>query len=492
MIGFMPSIYTNPNELVYCWFARYYTHSGHPAYVFAIEDLLEKKNIRPDVEFINRLNSDAKDIITKMISMEDLILNHTMFPYYRFAENNRLCNALKLMIETDGDAHQLLPVSKNRAGGQTRYIKYCPICAAEARQFYGEAYWSRTANIRNMDVCAYHKCRLKKTNIVISGKQSGRLFVADAEIKDVEPEFVNEGLELQFAKYLTDVFQKPINMNNTVDIGVFLNSKLEGTQYLSTRGMMRNVSLLFDDIIKFYEKLPNQGITRLSQIQKIFTGYRWDFYEICQIAFFLNISVYDLINPKKPEKSQTELFNEKVARLYDAGLGCYRIAKEMDCSPSTARKANQVKPKAGHDYSVRKGMKKADWEQMDNDMIQQVRDVCEQIYYNAGGRPGRVTEYAVCRVLEIPSKRFDYLPLCRAVIQEYTEDYEVYWAREVVWCYQHLIDTIGKDSIKWRDIRDITNLRKANFIASFPYLNQFTDGVTAEKIKALLPVQETE
>lgn len=482
MIAYLPKLYQG--ELFYSWLARYYCHTT-PIYTNAIGDILEKRTIRPDMEFISRLHPDAKNAITKRISMKELVLGHTMFPIARFITASRRNFAMESMIAQEGDVHNLLPIPKSK---QIRYLKYCPICAAGDREIYGETYWRQTAQLRNMDICAYHKCRLKKTNIVISGKQSGRLFVADAEIKDVEPEFVNEGLELQFAKYLTDVFQKPINMDNAVDIGVFLNSKLEGTQYLSTRGMMRNVSLLFDDIIKFYEKLPNQGITRLSQIQKIFTGYRWDFYEVCQIAFFLNISVYDLVNPKKPEKSQTELFNEKVARLYDAGLGCYRIAKEMDCSPSTARKANQVKPKAEHDYSVRKGMKKADWEQMDNDMLQQVRDVCEQIYYNNGGRPGRVTEYAVCRVLEIPSKRFDYLPQCQAVIQEYTEDYEVYWAREVVWCYQHLIETNEENTIRWRDIRDITNLRKDNFIVSHQYLHLFADKETVDKIKKLLSI----
>ena len=118
-------------------------------------------------------------------------------------------------------------------------------------------------------------------------------------------------------------------MDNTVGIGEFLNSRLEGTKYLSARGKMRNVTLLFNEFMEFYKELPNQGITKLSQMQKIFTGYRWDFYEVCQIAFFLKINIDELVNPRLPKKSQTEIFNEKVARLYDAGLGCHRIAREM-------------------------------------------------------------------------------------------------------------------------------------------------------------------
>lgn len=481
MIAYLPNLY--PGELFYSWLARYYCHTT-PIYTNAIGDILEKRTIRPDMEFINRLNEDAREMITKKISMMDLIFNHTMFPVARFMPPSRKKVALESMIAQEGNIHNLLPMPKSN---EIRYLKYCPICVMQAREIYGEAYWSRTANIRDMDICAYHKCKLKKTNIVISGKQSGRLYVAEAEIKDKEPEFVEDGLELQFARYLTEVFQSPINMDNTVAIGEFLNSKLEGTQYLSTRGMMRNISLFFRDFMEFYKELPVPGIERLSQMQKIFTGYRWDFYEICQMSFFLGISAGELVNPKLSEKSQTELFDEKVARLYDAGLGCHRIARELGCCPSTARKANKTKIKSKHDYSGRKGNQKADWGQMDNDMLQKVRDICEQIYFNNGGRPSRVTEYAVCRVLGFPSKRFDYLPKCRIIIQQYTEDYKVYWAREVVWCYCHLANSIGEDAIRWRNIRDMTNLRKGNFIASFPYLCQFCDQDTANKIKALLP-----
>ncbi len=486
MIGFMPSIYKD--ELVYSWFARYYAHSGHSAYVFAIEDLLKRKNTRPDVEFINHLNPNAREIITKMIPMEEMVLKYTMFPYYRFIENTRLHNAFRLMAESSEDAHCLLPVPKNRAGEQHHYIRYCPVCAAEAREAYGEAYFTRSANIRNIGICAEHGCRLKSTEIEISGKQSARLYVADIEIKDVEPEFVDDGLELQFAQYLTDVFQKPIEMDNTVGIGEFLNSKLEGSKYLSARGKMRNVSLLFQDFIQFYKELPNQGITKLSQMQKIFTGYRWDFYEVCQMAYFLNISADDLINPQMPEKSQAELFNVRVEQLYAQGLGCHRIAREMGCSPSTAKNANRIKPKADHDYSVRKGIKRDDWEQMDIDIQEEVRKVCEQIYYHDGNRPGHVTINAVCKALEFPDKRFDYLPRCRKIIYEYEEEKEVYWAREVVWCYQYLLESKREEEISWRNIRDATNLRKDNFIASFSYLHLFTNADIEDKIKGLLPV----
>lgn len=481
MIGFMPVIY--PDELVYSWFARYYVHSGHSAYVFAIEDLLESRYIRPDVEFLNRLNPDAKEVITGMISMEDLILKHTMFPSVRFAHNSRINIALQSMVRQEGDVHNLLPLPKSNL---PRYIRYCPVCVAEDREKYGEAFWRRSTLLRNVDVCARHRCRLKNTNILISGKQSPRLYVAETEIKDMEPEFVEDCLELQFAQYMTEVFQFSIDFTNEVGIGDFLNSKLEGTAYLSVRGRMRNTSRLYEEFTAFYGKVQQQKVATLSQLQKIFTGYRSDFYEVCQMAFFLGIGVDELANPMLPEKSQMERFNEKVAELYQAGLGCHRIARKLGSCPKTVVKANREKPKAKHDYSVRKGMKKADWSAMDEELLQKVRNTCRQIYHNDGGRPGRVTTYAVCRALSLPDKRFDYLPRCKAVIQEYAESFEVYWAREVVWAYKSLVESAKQDDIYWRNIRDITNLRRNNFMSSFPYLSMFTDQDTARRIQSLL------
>ena len=505
MIAYLPELYED--ELVYSWFARYFAHM-YPSYTNALEDILESKNIRTDVEFINRLHPNAKEAITRIIPMEELVLRHTMFPYYRFAENARLCAALKSMSDIGEDAHRLLPVFKSRVGEQIRYIKYCPLCAEESRQTVGEAYWTRSANIRNIDICCKHRCRLKTTNIEISGKKSGRLYVAEEEIDDTVPEILEDNLGFKFAEYMMDVFNCPIDFQNSVPVGVFLRSKLEDTQYLSVRGMQMHIGLLLDDLMDFYGKMYKQeisiahldgqdimfqGITKKHQIQHIFSGKCTDFYKICQLAFFLNVSPVELTNPMLPQKTQTEIFNAEVAQLYAQGLGCHRIAKKMGCSSTTARKANQVKEKRFHDYSAaRKGKQAMDWDKVDANMLPEVQKAINQIYGSGDIRPKRVTETAVSKYMGWPSKRFDYLPECRRLVQSYYEEYPIYWAREVVWCYRYLAETIGEEFIKWRDIRDITNLRKDNFYASFPYLKRFTDVDTADKIKNLLPLSNIE
>lgn len=97
-----------------------------------------------------------------------------------------------------------------------------------------------------------------------------------------------------------------------------------------------------------------------------------------------------------------------------------------------------------------------------------------------------MTEFAVLKYLGWPSKRFDYMPKCRELVKSYYEEYPIYWAREVVWCYKLLKQNKEENDILWRDIRDVTNLRKDNFIASFPYLTIFTDKHTVDRIKNLI------
>lgn len=99
VIVYLPALYED--ELVYSWFARYFAHM-YPSYINAVEDLMENGNTRTDFEFINHLGADAKEIISRIIPMEDLIIWYTMFPLYRFVGHERLWNALESMANTEG------------------------------------------------------------------------------------------------------------------------------------------------------------------------------------------------------------------------------------------------------------------------------------------------------------------------------------------------------------------------------------------------------
>lgn len=481
MMKFVPVIY--PDELFFSFLARCYAHSGLTAYSYALEEMLEKKNIRPDMEYINRLAPTFKEIVTGMLPMRDIILFHTMFPSSRFTDHDRLLKGYHSLLEQEGDVHLLLPIPKTR---EIRYLRYCPLCEKESREKYGEAYWKRSAMLRDARICPVHRCRIKETIVEISGKQSPRLFVAEEQIEDMEPEYVNGGIELELSKYMLDVFHAPIDFKNDVPIGSFLTARLEGTPYISARGMAKHISLLCDDLKDYYRELPEEQHPGRVQMQKIFSGYRWDFSDICKMALFLGISRDDIVHPVLPDRSQTERFNETVAGLYEKGLGCHRISKIVGSSAATALKANRKKQQKQRNYAVRAGMQKEDWGKMDEEMLPAVRAAIREIYGGGDERPRRVTEFAVTRHLNLPSKRLDYLPKCRKLIKAHYEEYPHYWCREVVWAYERLKQSDGAGNITWKKVDRLVNLRKSNMEKALPYLSQYTDEKTADEIKALL------
>lgn len=139
MIAYFPEIY--PDELMYSLLARYYVKSGYPCYWYVAEDLFQSKTVRPDIEFVNQYTPAALQMITGDLLIDDVILNHTMFPYYgRFLPKERRDKAFKALVQMQGNYHNLLPMAKRKTNLE-RYLRYCPICAEADRERYGESYW---------------------------------------------------------------------------------------------------------------------------------------------------------------------------------------------------------------------------------------------------------------------------------------------------------------------------------------------------------------
>lgn len=203
------------------------------------------------------------------------------------------------------------------------------------------------------------------------------------------------------------------------------------------------------------------------------------------LLFFLKVSIKELENPYLPKESQTERFDKQVEQYYQEGLGCYRIARKVDSSPTTALKANSIKDKKQRNYSNRAGATKQNWEKMDKEMLVKVKELCEKIYTGDGDRPKRVTSFAVTKAMGWPDKRLNYLPKCKELVQKYTkETIEEYWARECVWAYEKIM----KESvnINWRQLRDMTNMKRENFERCKKFLNNYIDVFTSERIKKLI------
>ncbi len=445
MIAYMPPIY--PDELAYSWFSRYYVHTGCLTHKAALNDILSNRHDNPSKEFLGHLNPDIITAIQRMYPIEEVILKHTMFPQYaRFVPQEQKNKALYHIGYDFCDAHHLFAILPRNGGDQ--YLKFCPLCADEDRRQYGEAYWHRQHQIRNMQICTKHKCKLVNSSVVAKSEQTFTLCPAEFHIAEQKPLIETDQLKIAFAQYMVDVFNAPMDFEKDIPISAVLYHGMQNTQYLKSTGKTRYTKQLAEDMHTYCKRLDICDIASMSQIQRVLLGGdRFDFSVICQIGFYLGMDVESLTNPV---------------------LTVAQIEQEQ--------RTHYMKDKPA-----------MDWAAYDVETAPFLEQVARSIYEGTAsetGRPERVSERIIYREMGFPGHRLENLPLCKAVFDKYTETYEENWARRIVWGYNKL--KANNAPFYWSDIRKITGVKKKNIEKVIPYIRKYTDKKTANAIIALI------
>lgn len=449
MIGFLPSIY--PDELVYSWFCRCFVHSGLATSKTFLEELLFNRHCNPSKEFIGHLKPEMEQEIKKINPMEELVLGHTMFPQYaRFIEPENKKNALYRLTNDFCDAHHLFSILPRNERDQ--YLKYCPFCMEEDREIYGEAYWHRSHQIRNMSVCVKHRCRLENSVVAAKSSQSFILEPAEMVLEERQAKQEVSLLEMEFASYMEEIFQEPVDLQENTPISAILYAGMENTKYLKSTGRIRNTKLLAGDMQDYFKQICLGDIASMYQIQRTLLGQRTDFSIVTQIAFFLGIQIQELLYPT--------------------------ISVEQMHKSQNARCPKENTPE--------------DWSQYDEEMLPVMEQTAKDIYQgnlNGMGRPEKVTERLLCKHAGISPHRLENMPKCRGVLGKYEESYEECWARRLVWAYEKVKAENGSH-VYWSDVRGISGVKKEKIHRVLPYLEKHTDKNTAEKIIGLLGAGE--
>lgn len=469
MISFFPKAY--PEELIYSQLARYYVKSGYLSLAYAIEDLYVHKYTTPDIEFLNEMKPEAVSLLTRQKDMETLIQQHTMFGSYgRFLSKEKKIKAFEALTRMQGNFNNLLSMPKNQRGAG-RFLRYCPVCAHEDRSQYGETYWHRIHQIRGMDVCPKHHCRLVETRVSMDRKASPSLTDAESLVdktSDIIP--CEDEREIALSEYMLKVFREKVDFQGTISAGEFLRSRLE-KYHRSDSGASLDLEALYHDYQAFYKE---QHMMTLVQIQKILYGKRWDFYDICQMAMFEGISPLELskIPESAVENVRSPIFTQ--------------VSKELQVDYETVRKVGEAVLNKYESSHVRRktGVRELAWEKKDTELLPAVRKTIAELWGDGIRRPVRITISSVTKAMNLPDKRFEKLPRCREEIQRHGETQKEYWAREVVWAFQKLVRE--GQPVNWRGIRRLTNMRNVDFQGCKPFLNQYIDSDTADRIRGLL------
>lgn len=430
---YLPEIY--PDELVYSWLSRYYVYSGCANHKMLISQLLYSTKNNPSVEFIGHLSKAAEQQIEEVYSMDDLILKHTMFPQYaRFLPVDKRKTALT-ELKRYCDPHKVFTILPRNE--KELWLKYCPQCAAEDRNTYGETYWHRTHQIRNIVICPIHKCKLVNSEVDIRSEKIFAFNPAEMAIKNVNSVLVDDMEQIKFAKYVSDLFSMNMVGDDKGNIKTIVYNAMTKTQYM--KGKHRNMSHFSEDLRLYFKGIEVNSITSIHQIQRVMLGESNEFTSICQIAYFLNINPAELLESKITEE---------------------KVLQEQE--------SHYIRNRAI-----------VDWEKFDKENVVRFEEFCKGIYNgssNDGGRPERVSEKMVYKFLGITSYGFKNMPKCMAIYERYAESYEESWARKIVWAYNRLSQE--NSVVYWTYLRKLSGVKKESYQKAIPFLEKYADEKT--------------
>jgi hypothetical protein len=250
-----------------------------------------------------------------------------------------------------------------------------------------------------------------------------------------------------FTEYLTVVFNTHIEFEKDIPISSVFYYAMADTQYITSTGKMRFTKRLADDLKTFYEDIGISNIASIHQIQRVLLSDSFDFFVICQIAFFLGMSIKDLT---APQITKTQ------------------IEKEQS--------THYIKDKI-----------LLDWQTYDDELSPILEQIAKDIYNGSENvRPERVSERLIYREMELPAHRLEKLPKCRVIFERYTESYEENWARRIVWAYQKLKVERKDTPFYWSDIRLLSGVKKENINKVIPFIPKYTDKITTMRIIRLI------
>lgn len=437
---YLPEIY--PDELVYSWLSRYFVYSGCANHKMLISQLLYSTKNNPSVEFIGHLNKAAEKQITQVYSIDDLILNHTMFPQYaRFMPADKRDVALA-ELKRYCDPHKVFTILPRNE--RELWLKYCPLCVAEDRKKYGETYWHRIHQVRNMLICPTHRCKLVNSGVDARSEKVFAFNPAELSVKNTEPTFEYNHKLINYSQYIAEIFTFELEKDSLMPISVIIYDAMKKSKYM--KGQHRNMELFMADFQGFFTEMGLNSIISIHQIRRVMLKNGTEFSAICQIAYFLDIYASDLLHPT---------------------LKTSKIQEENDSHYIRNRPA-------------------VDWQKFDKEKAPLLKAHCNAIYNgSASVRPERVSEKEVCRFLKVTWDGFKNLPKCQNVWRQYRESYDESNARKVVWGYNKLRSDLQDKKLYFFDLRKLTGVKKQRF-PPFDLVEKYSNTVIANEIFALL------
>lgn len=259
MVGFFPSLY--PDELWYSAIVRFHVHSGMAYWTDTLSLLFPDQTSYPKVGDMMP-NETMQQIVRQLpegaLDLRDLALHHSLFPFrLRFLPTQQKQDYLERFCKGEDIQPHLLSITKKL---REHPLCYCPMCAQEDRETYGEAYWHTSHQIPMMPLCPRHGCRLKAAEQKTTMPLSRQLVQIPAMSEPIDREA--EPWEKSLTELLNRWYTMPFEAepNRSTDN---LNRAVENNGLLAP-GSVRRLSW---DTERLYQKLVERfGAAVVSEV----------------------------------------------------------------------------------------------------------------------------------------------------------------------------------------------------------------------------------
>ncbi|MFL8939001.1 TnsD family transposase [Rossellomorea oryzaecorticis] len=171
MLGFFPNFYED--EMLYSVFARYHVRSGNTVIKDTVNDLFGNKSAYATADFptdLGYLYGTVK--IFNVPPLKAWIHQQTLFNYYsNFLKQKVREKIYKTMVkQKDNTTLQTLIGLTTSTVKTNPFFQYCPTCATEDMDKYGETYWRMTHQLPSVMICLKHKELLQDSDVLIREK----------------------------------------------------------------------------------------------------------------------------------------------------------------------------------------------------------------------------------------------------------------------------------------------------------------------------------
>lgn len=244
-----------PGEWWYSVLCRYHVRSGHAKHQTTVRELFQGKTLSQMGAVFP--NSTIPRVLAQLpsgfLKPRDIVIRHTLFPYYTRCyppdEKEQILKRLAL------GKTEVITSIRLFADASKRSPRFCPLCWAEDRQKYGEAYWHIAHQIPLLTICPVHGCSLVEAETVLPSHLSYTFFPLDT-YPPPEPQEPPDPLwQSTFSQILYEYQMLPIERGATDgynNLAIYLgNLNYEIIQNHSPHTIL-DARRLYQDLVGFY------------------------------------------------------------------------------------------------------------------------------------------------------------------------------------------------------------------------------------------------